>query len=137
LGVGADLDPGVVVPNGPGRHVTACVQFTGGWEGSVILECPENLGIEAASLMFAMDLADTTVSEMKDALGELANMIGGNIKPMLPGPCQISMPTVVDGVEFEVSLPGARRVQRVGLVSQGKGFAVAVYDKQEATQSRS
>jgi len=137
LGIEAELDATAVVPNGPERHVTACVHFTGGWEGSVVLECPETLGLEAASLMFAMEPSETGLSEMKDALGELANMVAGNVKPLLPNPCQISMPTVVDGVEYEVSLPGARQIQRIGLRSQGKAFAAAVYDKQDISEQKS
>ena len=137
LGVEAEQDPSVIVPNGPDRHVTACIHFTGEWNGSVVLECSEALGMEVASLMFAMDLAEVTSSEMKDALGEVLNMVGGNLKPLLHGSCQISMPTVIDGIEYEVSLPGAYQIQRVGLTSQGKGFAVAVYDKQESRASKS
>ena len=51
-------------------------------------------------------------SEVVDALGEIANMVGGNVKSMLPGPSTLSLPSVVQG---QLSVPGTRMVREVQL----------------------
>ncbi len=44
---------------------------------------------------------------MRDVLGELANMIGGNLKSLLGSGIRLSMPSVVDGVSYSVRVCGA------------------------------
>jgi len=38
--------------------------------------------------------------EVRDVLGELANMIGGNLKCLLAQGIRLSMPTVMDGSDY-------------------------------------
>ena len=45
--------------------------------------------------MFAADEDSLGLEEVQDALGEISNMIAGNIKPLLPGASRISLPSVV------------------------------------------
>lgn len=77
------------------------VHISGAWEGTVVLECSGTFARWAASRMF--DSADTSFDEVRDALGELTNMVGGNIKALLPGPSRLSIPEVAtgDGAEVE------------------------------------
>jgi chemotaxis protein CheX len=49
--------------------VSGTVWITGGWDGAVAIRG-------------------------NDAIGEIANMIGGNIKSLLPGPSKLSLPSV-------------------------------------------
>ena len=44
---------------------------------------------------------------MRDVLGELANMIGGNLKCVLAREVQLSMPSVVDGSDYSLRVCGA------------------------------
>ncbi|MCU0705946.1 MAG: chemotaxis protein CheX, partial [Fimbriiglobus sp.] len=41
--------------------------------------------------------AEVTPAELADALGELANMVGGNLKALLPDGCRLSLPSVEPG----------------------------------------
>ena len=47
-----------------------------------------------------------TDAEVVDALGELTNMIGGNVKSLLPAPSQLSLPMVSDSV-WPTTVPGS------------------------------
>jgi chemotaxis protein CheX len=104
-----DLYPGELVED---AEPTACsigaaVQFTGDWQGAIVVGCDEAFGREAAAAMFGSEPESITHDELADALGELANMIGGNIKPLLAGAVSISLPTVAQGPELHLGIPGA------------------------------
>ena len=75
------------------------VHISGAWEGTVVLECSGAFARWAASRMFESN--DTTFDEVRDALGELTNMVGGNIKALLPGPSRLSIPEVASGEKVE------------------------------------
>ena len=76
------------------RHsASATVQISGSWNGSVILSCSAPLARKAAAAMFELAEDDLDDGEVADALGELVNIIGGNLKCLLPEPSQLSLPT--------------------------------------------
>jgi chemotaxis protein CheX len=64
-------------------------------------------------------------------LGEIANLVGGNIKSLLPGTNLLSLPTVVDGKQLQAKLPGTEGalILRVPLRSAGHQFAVSLLSK--------
>jgi chemotaxis protein CheX len=101
----------------------ASVQFTGEWEGAVVVGCSESFGREAAAALFASAADAVEPDEVADALGELANIIGGNVKPLLPRTASLSLPTVVRGAEVHLGIPGA--ALWVG-ISYGGDSAVSV-----------
>ena len=77
--------------------VTGRVFINGAWRGSVEVECSRPLAVRAAASMLGGDAEAMSVSDLKDALGELTNIIGGNIKSLLPGPSHLSLPAVWEG----------------------------------------
>jgi len=79
-----------------------------------------------------VDPADTTPEEVTDALGELANMIGGNVKALLPEPCRISLPAVADGMDYRLSVPGARPVTAVTWSCESEPLMVRLLERRIA-----
>ncbi|HYC76464.1 MAG TPA: chemotaxis protein CheX [Planctomycetota bacterium] len=79
------------------RRVVAVVRIYGAWSGAVTLSAPLSLARRAAAAMFGVDVDATTDADAIDALGEIANMTGGNIKSLLPGDCALSLPAVTIG----------------------------------------
>jgi chemotaxis protein CheX len=112
-----------------GCNLGASVQLTGAWQGAVVVGCDLDFGREAARSMFDSDPADVTHDEIADALGEVANMIAGNVKPLLPGAETLSLPTVVRGTHLELGIPGARVwvgiVYRIG----SSELSVQIYER--------
>ena len=98
--------PGEPVGARGGRRYTAGIQITGAWEGAVTVHCSEDLAKLLTGAMFGMAAEETADEDVRDALGELANMIGGNVKGILPEPSRISLPAVADGADFRLSVPG-------------------------------
>ncbi len=113
--LGLELKPNPAVDtHEPGeRIVTGNVQITGDWSGAVTVQCSERLARHAAALMFGMDDAEVAEDEVTDTMGELANMTGGNVKSLLTGSCQLSLPSVTSGIDYTLVIPGASPVDRV------------------------
>lgn len=76
------------------------VTISGTWQGSVTLGCSQALARRAAGAMFGKPASEADASDIRDALGELTNMVGGNFKTLLKGDCRLSVPEVVDVVPY-------------------------------------
>jgi chemotaxis protein CheX len=101
--------------SGP-RRVIASVHFTGSWCGVVILEVSEPQACFLAGRFLMMDTPEALDDEVRDVLGELANMIGGNLKSAIAPDATLSIPEVMDGSDFSLRLCG-------GLVAGRQAFA--------------
>ena len=113
-----DLEP-VAFESAPlsGQRITGVVSVSGAWQGSVVLECAHDHAVAAAEAMFAAEPGTLSPDEVSDALGELTNMVGGNVKSLLPAPSTLSIPSVAEGDSFTVRVPGAVLLDRVALAS--------------------
>jgi chemotaxis protein CheX len=89
------------------RFVTSCIQLTGAWEGSVLLHTTRKLARQMAAVMFDMDADQLGEEDIDDTMGELGNITAGNLKLILPKTCQLSLPTVVDGCDYRLEVPGS------------------------------
>jgi chemotaxis protein CheX len=121
-----DVADGQARPGG-GDVTVGCVSFTGAWQGSVLLACPAQLARMAAAAMFDRPAEQLDDREVADALGELTNMVGGNIKSLIPGPSRLSMPAVTVGASPTVKPPRAALVTTVSLACEGLPLTVSVW----------
>jgi chemotaxis protein CheX len=103
------------------------VAVTGPWRGCVLLACPTQLARNAASAMFDLPAEQLTDNEVADALGELTNMIAGNIKSLLPGPSRLSMPAVMVGASSTARMPHAVLVNTVSFACEGLPLTVSIW----------
>ncbi|MCU4185661.1 chemotaxis protein CheX [Acidiferrimicrobium sp. IK] len=87
-----------------GNDVAATVEISGEWNGTACLSCSEPASRHAAAAMFGMEVDELSGSDVRDAVGELVNVVGGNIKALLPGPTELSLPSVHD--EGDYTPPG-------------------------------
>ena len=120
-----DGDPAGLVAGGDpptGEQITGCVHLSGAYTGSIMLQCSPPAARDAAAALFSIAPGDVTQTEVVDAIGEIANMVGGNVKSMLPGPSLLSLPLVVQGV---LSVPGAQVVRTVQLIWRAEPLTVS------------
>jgi chemotaxis protein CheX len=103
------------------------VAVTGEWRGYVLLACPTQLARTAASAMFDVPADQLTDDEVADALGELTNMIGGNVKSLLPGPGRLSIPAVTVGAWYVDRMSRSVLLNRVSFVCEGLRLTVSVW----------
>jgi len=123
------------VPEGreipPGqRSMIGCIQITGDWEGAVTLHCPETLARKATAVMFGLPEADICDEEVQDTLGELTNMTAGNVKTLLPSSCRISLPSVAEGTDYRLRVPGGKIMIQTGFECEGEALLVSVLVRQ-------
>lgn len=123
LGLSAEPGPS----SGPAPTVTSSVQIMGGWSGAVSLRMSAELATLTAALMFDAPGSTLEPDEIDDAVGEMANMIGGNVKSLLPEPSQLSLPTVSAGDE-PPSFPGTVLVEHLEFDVAGQPFTVSVLE---------
>jgi chemotaxis protein CheX len=88
-------------------EVSAAVAVTGAWRGHVVVSCSMAAARKIAGLLLELPLPQVSESDVADALGELANIIGGNVKGLLPGPCALSLPYLVVAASEHVRWPAA------------------------------
>jgi chemotaxis protein CheX len=89
-------------PWAPSRErLTAAVHFSGAWHGAMLFECEPWQACRFAALFLSMDPPETVNDDVRDVLGEMANMIGGNIKCAVAMGLQLSMPTVSAGDDHQ------------------------------------
>jgi chemotaxis protein CheX len=124
-----DGDPAGLVAGGDaptGEQITGCVHLSGAYTGSIMLQCSPPAARDAAAALFSIAPGDVTQTEVVDAIGEIANMVGGNVKSMLPGPSLLSLPLVVQGV---LSVPGAQVVRTVQLSWRMEPLTVSLWQQ--------
>ncbi|HEY4604279.1 MAG TPA: chemotaxis protein CheX [Blastococcus sp.] len=75
--------------------VSSWVEVVGPWTGSVVLTCARPTAEELARCLLKEHAPPVLDAEdVEDALGELANVVGGNVKGILPGPSVLGLPQV-------------------------------------------
>lgn len=105
--------------------VCASVQVSGAWTGSVLVSCSEAFAGYAAARMFQSTVEDLGPEDLSDALGEIANMIGGSVKSLMPEPSALSLPLVTFGSTRQV-VPGGTLVQEMHRLCGDEPFHVSV-----------
>jgi chemotaxis protein CheX len=67
-------------------------------------------------------------ADVCDAFGELANMIGGNLKAVLPHPVHLSMPSVVQGADYSMHICRTITVSRQAFLCEMGAFWVTLVE---------
>ncbi len=101
--VGSRVRPEPLSAHTPDREFTAMVGLTGSLCGILTICCSgKTAGAVARAMLGA---AAQSQEEVRDALGEICNMVTGNFKNKLAGTddrCKLSVPTVVSGGHYTV-----------------------------------
>jgi len=74
------------------RRVHASIAVTGGWSGHVTLDVSRTGADELARRMLMAD--EVTEADVVDAVGELVNVLGGNVKGLLLEESALGLPQV-------------------------------------------
>jgi len=109
-------------------HTTCAVYFAGSWSGAVLLECPFSMASEFTSRLMGIPRPAGFNDDVSDALGELANMVGGNLKSVLPKGVSLSMPSVVEGQSYSVRVCGTNRNRRMAFTGPDGPFWVTLVE---------
>ncbi len=118
--LGLSLMPGICPATDNLRWV-ATVRISGDVVANVEIETVREVACRIACRMFSTEPAELGESDLGDALGEVVNMIGGNVKGILSGEFNLSLPTI----EFR-EIPAAPAAGNVTVWASCDGFPFTV-----------
>ena len=118
------------VPKGKHNTLAGCVQITGEWQGTVTLYTRSELGKKIAANMLGLDETDIDNQQVQDVIGEITNIIAGNIKSLLPAPCSISLPSVAV-TDYNLHHPRSETLTAVNFDCEGLPFLVVMLQASE------
>jgi chemotaxis protein CheX len=107
-------------------QLTSAVHLSGAWNGALLLECDRRQACQFAGRFLSMDPPEAVTDEVRDVLGELANMIGGNIKSAVAAGLSLSMPSVTDGSDYGLRVYGSEVQDRLAFDSDDGPFWVTL-----------
>lgn len=85
--------------------ITGMVGLAGKYTGILSIHCPKPFAMKITSNMLGMEV-DEVGEDVNDALGEIANMLGGYVKQILSKgglDISLSIPTVISGEEYTIN----------------------------------
>jgi len=109
-----------------GPQVIASIPIAGDWNGSLYLNCTNDLAQLFASKMFEMEQGDVSDDDVRDSLGELVNVFAGQYKERLPGTNVLGLPSITQGTDFQMTWPSAREEGHWLLRCAGQLFMLTV-----------
>ena len=114
--LGLDLTPAPgepLIANDGHRRWSGCIAMSGDWRGAVTLSCLEPMARTITAAMFGTEPDTSTDAEIQDAIGEMANMFGGQVKSVLGDRSVLGLPVVIEGDNFETTVPHSHAVVKL------------------------
>lgn len=125
-----DGEPGMLTEwFGPRPELTdtihAWVDVHGGAPSRVLLTIESDTAMQVTRLLLAMD-ADEPVgdADFVDALGEVANVVGGNIKALVPDPGALTLPIVSHTAP---QTDGSQLLHEAAMAWRGRPLAISLW----------
>ncbi|MCA9187850.1 MAG: chemotaxis protein CheX [Pirellulaceae bacterium] len=93
--LGIPIEPAAQEPADAAEPLVASyIGVSGDWTSALEIVTTERVARQIASGMYEAAADNLPENDVFDALGEIANMIGGNVKGIIGGECSLSLPRV-------------------------------------------
>ena len=116
-----------------GNRIVGSVSFAGDVMGNVNIHVTDVFARLMTAAMLDMQMSEIEgEEEVHDVIGELCNMIGGDLKSRLCDfglPCKLSIPSIACGNSFTVRSKGWASKERLSFRHEGHTALVEVYMK--------
>ena len=127
--LGLEIDPVDIEVEKGEPSVAGSVGVTGASDCLISLEISEIGARQLAAAMFGLDEDDVSDDDIGDTVGELTNMVGGNIKSLLPEPSTLSLPVVAHGAAPTLRVVGAKTLLHQVFMCGDRPFFVNVWNR--------
>ncbi len=111
-------------------HVSAMLGLSGDFSGLLSIHCPGPVGLAISGAMLGMELEEID-ADVKDALGEITNMVAGGMKEAFAAEdiaLELAIPTAISGKSYTISSPSkSNRVIIPFSLEQGQFFVEMKY----------
>lgn len=126
------IPPDDALPNG-GPQIVGTVSVAGAILGNVNVHFSNQFACVITAAMLGMSIDDIESNEeVHDVIGELCNMVGGNLKSRLCDSgftCELSIPSITAGNDFRIESKGWQRHERYGFKNHHNSAMVEVFMK--------
>jgi chemotaxis protein CheX len=112
-------------PESERYELTAAVYYVGAWQGALLLECSTEQAMEWGSRLMGL-ASPIAVEDARDSLGELCNVLAGNLKPLLPQGVGLSTPSVVRGADYTLRVCNTTLCERLHFADPLGDFRVTL-----------
>ncbi|MFO1093182.1 MAG: chemotaxis protein CheX [Planctomycetaceae bacterium] len=107
----------------------ATIHISGDWDALVEMQFTEAAAAQFAATMFGKSADELSSEEVRDAVGEVVNMLGGNLKGMVNGESNLSLPCV--GMQTQKSLcPNYERLISGQFCCESHPFRISILQSQ-------
>lgn len=121
------------LPNHNGNRIVGSIGFAGLVMGNLNLHVDEAFARRITAAMLDMEADEIEGNEdVHDVIGELCNMICGDLKSRLCDEgltCELSIPSITSGKEFQIEAQGWARNERYGFRSEQHLALVEIFIK--------
>jgi chemotaxis protein CheX len=107
----------------PADVLSSWVDVVGPWTGTVVLTTGRETAADLTRALLGEHApAELDDEDIADAFGEIANVVGGNVKAALPGPSALSLPDVGDAPDVR----NPADLCRVDVLWRGEPLSISV-----------
>ncbi len=108
--------------------IAAAVHFVGEWRGATLVETGGPQARHFAHKFMGIPIPPAIDDDVRDVMGELANMVAGNLKSLLPHGVDISVPSVVEGSDYSLRISHGNLVEQAHFTSVAGDFCITVVE---------
>jgi len=109
------------------ERLLGAISISGEWTGVIVLQASRAAAFEAARRMFPDEAEQLSEVDIRDALAELTNIVGGNIKSLVPGPSSLALPGVTTGDNVDLRLLHASLICEPLFLAAGHPVRIAIW----------
>lgn len=113
--------------------ISGMVGLAGTYTGILAIHCPQSFAVRITSNMLGMEVEEVG-EDVNDALGEIANMLGGYVKMVLSKggmDINLSIPTIISGAEYTINAMSESDCVVVPFEHGGERFLVSLKLRKE------
>lgn len=113
--------------------ISGMIGLAGSIKGSLAIHLPNDAALAVTTAFLGMDVEEID-EDVKDAIGELANMLGGSLKAVLDpsgSDVKLSMPSTVYGEEYSIDCLANAETVAVPFSFDGQTFVVELQIRTE------
>ena len=118
------------------RRWSGCIALSGEWRGAVTVSCVDPMARIITGAMFGMEPEAASEAEIQDAIGEMANILGGQTKQVLGDKAILGLPVVIEGDNFEATVPHSHCVVKLQFRCEDHQVLVSVVGANARTAPR-
>jgi chemotaxis protein CheX len=111
-------------------QVSAMIGLSGSLTAILGIHCPTEAALAIVGAMLGMEIEEID-SDVKDALGEIANMLAGGFKERLASDgesLELAIPTTIAGNSYNISAPKGCQLELIPFtIEQGQFFVEIKY----------